>query len=371
MSHLRNRISSLQERLAQAWQALALDATKARLVEIEADMNDAGFWSDQARARKVSQEAADLKREVGEWELFRRELADIEGVEEMAQHEDDQGMLKELDASLAKLEERFADMEFQMLLSGEYDTRNAILSIHAGAGGTDANDWTAMLLRMYTRFAESHGFAVDVLDESRAEEAGFKSVTIAVRGRYAYGWLRSEAGVHRLVRISPFDAEQMRHTTFALVEVLPEFDDVDEKAMQLDPDELRIDTFLSSGKGGQSVNTTYSAVRITHLPTNISVSCQNERSQLQNKETAMRVLKSKLYNIMVAERAEKLADIKGVHKSAEWGNQIRSYVLHPYKMVKDHRTNLETPDTEAVINGELRAFMEAYLRQDVEERKQG
>jgi len=371
MSHLSSRISSLEERLAQAWQALALDETKARLVEIDADMNETSFWNDQARARKVSQEAADLKREVSEWETFRRELQDVKGVEEVAQNENDQEMLGELDASLTKLEERFAGMEFQMLLSGEYDSRNAIVSIQAGAGGTDANDWAAMLLRMLTRFAETHGFTVDVLDESRAEEAGFKSVTVAMRGRFAYGWLRSEAGVHRLVRISPFDAEQMRHTTFALVEVLPEFDEVDEKALELDLDELRIDTFLSSGKGGQSVNTTYSAVRITHIPTGISVSCQNERSQSQNKETAMRVLKSKLYNIMVAERAAKISDIKGVHKSAEWGNQIRSYVLHPYKMVKDHRTDVETADTEAVLNGELRMFMEAYLRQDVEGRKQG
>ena len=189
-----------------------------------------------------------------------------------------------------------------------------------------------------------------------------------MRGRYAYGWLRSEAGVHRLVRISPFDAEKMRHTTFALVEVLPEFDAVDEKALEIDPDDLRIDTFLASGKGGQSVNTTYSAVRITHIPTNTVVSCQNERSQSQNKDVAMRVLKSKLYHMMVTARAEKLSDIKGEHKTAAWGNQIRSYVLHPYKLVKDHRTDVETPDTDAVLSGDLTPFMEAYLRHDAEER---
>jgi peptide chain release factor 2 len=255
-----------------------------------------------------------------------------------------------------------------MLFSGDYDSRNAIVSLHAGAGGTDATDWVAMLLRMVSRFAEQQGLAVDIIDESRGEEAGYKSVTVTVRGRYAYGFLRSEAGVHRLVRISPFDAEQMRHTTFALIEVLPEFADVDEKAVELDMDDVRIDTFLSSGKGGQSVNTTYSAVRVTHIPTGISVSCQNERSQLQNKETALKVLKSKLYRIMVAERASKLADIKGTHKSAEWGNQIRSYVLHPYKMVKDHRTGVETSDTEAVLGGDIRSFVEAYLRQDAETR---
>lgn len=333
-------------------------------------MNDAAFWSDQANARKVSQEAADLKREMAMWDDFRRELDDVKQIESVAASEGDDAVLAELAASLTALETRFASMEFQMLLSGDYDSRSAIVSLHAGAGGTDANDWVAMLLRMYTRFAENHGFTVEALDESRGEEAGFKSVTIAVRGRFAYGWLRSEAGVHRLVRISPFDAEQMRHTTFALAEVLPEFDDVDEKAIELDPDDLRIDTFLSSGKGGQSVNTTYSAVRITHLPTGIAVSCQNERSQSQNKETATRILKSKLYKLMVAERAAKISDIRGVHKSAEWGNQIRSYVLHPYKMVKDHRTGIETPDTDAVLNGELTPFMEAYLRLDVEGRNQ-
>lgn len=333
-------------------------------------MNDAAFWSDQANARKVSQEAADLKREMAMWDDFRRELDDVKQIESVAASENDDAVLAELAASLTALETRFASMEFQMLLSGDYDSRSAIVSLHAGAGGTDANDWVAMLLRMYTRFAENHGFTVEALDESRGEEAGFKSVTIAVRGRFAYGWLRSEAGVHRLVRISPFDAEQMRHTTFALAEVLPEFDDVDEKAIELDPDDLRIDTFLSSGKGGQSVNTTYSAVRITHLPTGIAVSCQNERSQSQNKETATRILKSKLYKLMVAERAAKISDIRGVHKSAEWGNQIRSYVLHPYKMVKDHRTGIETPDTDAVLNGELTPFMEAYLRLDVEGRNQ-
>ena len=369
MSHLAQRILSLEARLDQGRRALALDDSAARLVEIEADMNDPNFWNDQALARKYSQEAADIKKELAQWEGVRTELISLNELEALAASENDADALAEVGTALDGLERRFADMEFRMLFSGQYDSRNAILSLSAGAGGTDANDWVAMLLRMYTRFAEVHGFTVDVLDESRGEEAGFKSVTVVVRGRFAYGWLRSEAGVHRLVRISPFDAERMRHTTFALVEVLPEFDAVDEKAVAIDPDDLRIDTFLSSGKGGQSVNTTYSAVRVTHLPTGIAVSCQNERSQSQNKETALSVLKSKLVKLMVEERAEKLADIKGAHKSAQWGNQIRSYVLHPYKMVKDHRTDTETADTDAVLGGELSAFMEAYLRADVEGRK--
>ncbi len=368
MSHLHNRISSLQERLAAAWGVLHLEESRARVAELEGDMNDADFWNEQANARRVAQEAAELKKELAEWDGLKKELDDLAALETMAEEADDHAMLKEAETPLTTLEARFAKMEFQMLLSAQYDQRNAIVSFHAGAGGTDATDWVAMLLRMYTRFAEGQGWSVEVLDESRGEETGYKSATLAIRGRYAYGWLRSEAGVHRLVRISPFDAEHMRHTTFALVEVLPEFDEVDEKAIELDLDDLRIDTFLSSGKGGQSVNTTYSAVRITHLPTSISVSCQNERSQAQNKDTAMRVLKSKLYHIMVKERAAKLSDIKGAHKSAEWGNQIRSYVLHPYKLVKDHRTDVEATDTDAVLGGDLQLFMEAYLRQDAQTR---
>lgn len=359
MSHLGNRIADMQERLAAAWSVLGLEASRARLMEIDADMSDAGFWNDQRKARAVAQEAAELKKELSAWDAMKKDVEDVAALEALGE---------DVAATLASLEERFAAMEFQMLLSGEYDQRNAILSFHAGAGGTDALDWVGMLIRMYTRFAEAKGWEVEVLDESRGEEAGYKSATIAVRGRFAYGWLRSEAGVHRLVRISPFDAEQMRHTTFALVEVLPEFAEVDEKSIDIDPDDLRIDTFMASGKGGQSVNTTYSAVRITHIPTGISVSCQNERSQSQNKDTAMRVLKSRLYQLMVQSRVEKLSDIKGEHKTAAWGNQIRSYVLHPYKMVKDHRTDVETSDAESVLNGELTSFMEAYLRLDAEKR---
>lgn len=369
MSHLADRIANVEDRLAAAWSALRLEETRARAAELEAQMGEPTFWNDQSTARKLSQEASDLKKELEEWDGLKRELHDVRDVVELAEKENDTELKAEIDKTLAKLEERFSNMEFQMLLSGEFDSRSAIMSLHAGAGGTDANDWVAMLLRMYTRFAETHGWQVEILDESRGEEAGYKSVTVAIRGRFAYGWLRSEYGVHRLVRISPFDAEQMRHTTFALVEVIPEFDEVDEKSLEIPADDLRIDTFMSSGKGGQSVNTTYSAVRITHIPTGMAVSCQNERSQLQNRETALRILKSKLYRLMVEARAEKISDLKGEHKTAAWGNQIRSYVLHPYKMVKDHRTETETTDTESVLNGDLKPFMEAFLRKDVEERK--
>ncbi len=368
MSHLAMRIVALEERLAQAWQVLRLEETRARVTELETAMGEATFWNNQENARRVSQEAADLKNEVTRWEGFKTNFNDLQELVELSEQEGDEEVKKEAEKNLEILEQQFADMEFQMLLSAEFDTRSAVMSFHAGAGGTDATDWVAMLLRMYTRFAEGQGWSVEVLDESRGEETGFKSVTIAVRGRYAYGFLRSEHGVHRLVRISPFDAEQMRHTTFALVEVIPEFDEVDEKSLDIPTDDVRIDTFMASGKGGQSVNTTYSAVRVTHLPTGISVSCQNERSQSQNKDTAFRILKSKLYRLMVEARAERISDVKGEHKTAAWGNQIRSYVLHPYKLVKDHRTEVETTDTETVLNGDLKMFMEAYLRKDVEQR---
>lgn len=370
MSHLADRIAHVEDRLAAAWSALRLEETRARVVELEALMGEPTFWNDQPQARKLSQESAELKKELERWDGFKQMLGEVAEVLALAEKEGDADMKTEVEKHILELEAQFSDMEFQMLLSGEFDGRSAIMSLHAGAGGTEANDWVAMLLRMFTRFAETHGWQVETLDESRGEEVGFKSVTIAIRGRFAYGWLRSEYGVHRLVRISPFDAEQMRHTTFALVEVIPEFDDVDGKQLEIPADDLRIDTFMASGKGGQSVNTTYSAVRITHLPTGISVSCQNERSQLQNRETAMKVLKSKLHRLMVEARADKISDLKGEHKTAAWGNQIRSYVLHPYKMVKDHRTDVETTDTEAVLNGDLKMFMEAYLRGDVEQRNQ-
>lgn len=370
MSLLSDKLTNLQHRHGLAVVALGIGESRERVGELEAVMSNPEFWGDQERARRVSQELADVKKEVSVWDGIGKEVSELQDMVAMAELEGSAEDKQEVDRLVADVESRFSAMEFQMLFSGEYDKRNAIVSLHAGAGGTDANDWVAMLLRMVMRFAEQKGFTCDILDESRGEEAGYKSVTIAVRGRYAYGWFRSEAGVHRLVRISPFDGEKMRHTTFALIEVLPEFDAMDAAAVELDMDDVRIDTFLSSGKGGQSVNTTYSAVRVTHLPTGMAVSCQNERSQLQNKETALNVLKARLFQLMVTARAEKLSDIKGEHKTAAWGNQIRSYVLHPYKMVKDHRTDVETSDTDAVLDGKLDPFIEAFLRNDAEKRNQ-
>jgi len=323
-------------------------------------MAGADFWNDTTYAKKTSKHAAELRDLIAVWEGFLKELDDLEEFVTIAEQESDHSLREEIDKKEHVLERKFARLEFALLFSGVYDNLPAIVSIHAGSGGTEAQDWTQMLLRMFLRFSEHKEWTVSILDESRAEDVGLKRVTFRVEGRFAYGYLKSEAGVHRLVRISPFDAEKMRHTTFALVEVIPELAEVE--SIAIDPKDLRIDTFMAGGKGGQSVNTTYSAVRIVHLPTNISVSCQNERSQMQNKETAMKVLKSKLHQLELNAQAKQKQELRGEYQSAEWGNQIRSYVLHPYKLVKDHRTQYETTNAEAVLDGELEPFMEAYLR---------
>ncbi len=328
-------------------------------------MSNPDFWKDTEIAKKTGKRAAELRDELEIWQGFLKELDELEELSVMAQEERDDAMKADIEKKELAIEQKFNALEFTMLFSGSYDKNNAIISIHAGSGGTEAQDWTQMLLRMFLRFCEKKNWSVGVLDESRGDDMGLKRVTFRVEGRYAYGYLKSEAGVHRLVRISPFDAEKMRHTTFALVEVIPELAEVEE--MEIDPKDLRIDTFMAGGKGGQSVNTTYSAVRIVHLPTSISVSCQNERSQLQNRETAMKVLKSKLHQLKLNEQAKEKQELRGEYQSAEWGNQIRSYVLHPYKLVKDHRTDYETADAEAVLDGELEPFMESYLRKKFEE----
>jgi len=328
-------------------------------------MESADFWSDQEHAREVSKQAADLPSELETWESFLQEIRDLKEMAELAQTEGEESFAEEIAQKLEILEKRFTKLEFATLFSGPYDDKPAIIAIHAGSGGTDSMDWAQMLYRMIARFAEQRNWEVQVLSESLGEEAGIKSLTLRVSGRYAYGYLKSEAGVHRLVRISPFDAEKMRHTSFALIEVIPELDDLAE--IEIDPKDLRIDTYLSSGKGGQSVNTTYSAVRIVHIPTNITITCQNERSQQQNKETAMKILKSRLHQLQVEAQQKEKADLRGEYQSAEWGNQIRSYVLHPYKMVKDHRTEYETQDVQAVLDGDLEPFMEAYLRKELGE----
>ena len=346
-----DKLQILSKKIEEAMSLLKLPDLKIKAQQLEEQMNVTDFWTDQKRAQNISQDYQNIKSEVEKWEEIKKQASDLL---ELAQS-GDESLEKEIDLQTSQLEKKFQDYELFLLLNGPYDDNNAIIAIHAGSGGTEAQDWTQMLTRMYLRFAESKHWQVTVLSESRAEDVGLKSITLRVQGRWAYGYLKSEAGVHRLVRISPFDAEKMRHTTFALVEVIPELEDVTE--IEIDPKDLRIDTFLSGGKGGQSVNTTYSAVRIVHLPTNIAVVCQNERSQLQNKETAMKILKSKLHQIQLKEQEQKKAQLRGEYQSAEWGNQIRSYVLHPYKLVKDHRTDYETTDAEGVLEGALEPFI--------------
>lgn len=284
----------------------------------------------------------------------------MEALQEMAAEENDESLLPEMDELLAKCRSELEHLELGMLLSGEYDANNAILTLHAGAGGTEAQDWTSMLLRMFTRFAEQNGFALEMLDYQPGDEAGVKSATIQVNGHNAYGFLRSEKGVHRLVRISPFDANARRHTSFAAVDVMPELDDTVD--VNINMDEVRVDVYRSSGAGGQHVNKTSSAVRMTHEPTGIVVQCQNERSQIQNRERCLQMLRAKLYEYEKAKQDALVSDIAGDYQNIEWGSQIRSYVFQPYTMVKDHRTGCETGNIQAVMDGDLMPFVEAYLR---------
>ena len=306
-------------------------------------------------------ELAAVEDDLRVYDDFARRLEDLEVLAELAREEDDEETAAEVAEGLAGLERAFAELETRVLLSGEHDTRDAVVTVHAGAGGTDSQDWAEMLQRMLLRWAEAHGFKVDVHDVQEGEEAGIRSATFTVHGPRAYGLLTSERGVHRLVRISPFDSQSRRHTAFASVDVVPLLDEV-ETDIDIPEDDLRIDVFRSSGPGGQGVNTTDSAVRITHLPTGIVVSCQNERSQLQNKATAMMLLKAQLAELERQKREEELAAVRGEQREVAWGSQIRSYVLHPYQMVKDHRTGYETGNTQAVLDGEIDDFISAFLQ---------
>lgn len=351
---------TLQVGLMRPGGCFDLDASVKEIERLELQATDPGFWKDQEKAKEVNQRLSELKSELELWQNFKKEVKETLDFASEAEKEGDESMHDEIQAKVGDLTKRFEDLEFFILFDGPYDKNNAILAFHAGSGGTEAQDWAEMLFRMILRFAEKNNWQVEILDIHRGQEAGIKSATVHIKGRYAYGYLKSEHGVHRLVRISPFDAEKMRHTSFAMIEVLPELDESVE--IKIDPSDLRIDTFAAGGKGGQKVNTTNSAVRIVHLPTKISVSCQNERSQAQNKETAMNILRAKLHRLEMEKKAEKKKELRGDYASAEWGNQIRSYVLHPYKMVKDHRTNFESKEPDLVLDGDLGQFMEAYLR---------
>jgi peptide chain release factor 2 len=310
---------------------------------------------------------SDLRDEVETWQTLARRTTDALGLSEIAAEEDDDSLLVELAEETAAIESQLDKLEFLLILSGSHDKDDALLSIHAGAGGTESQDWTEMLMRMYMRWAEDNRYKVILVDQTEGEEAGLKSVTLAIEGEYAYGYLKAERGVHRLVRISPFDANSRRHTSFALVEVVPDLKtDVE---VNINPDDLEIDVYKSGGAGGQHVQKNSTAIRIRHLPSGIVVTCQNERSQLQNRETAMRILRGRLYDLELKKQEEEQARLKGQHIEAGWGNQIRSYVLHPYKLVKDHRTAYEVGNAEAVLDGRLDGFIEAYLRYTIGEKQ--
>lgn len=327
--------------------------------ELEQKAADPNFWNDIEGTQKVMQSIKSLKTTIEGIERLERTWQDIEILNELGIQENDESVVEEVGEGIKKLKADIQTMRLKTLLKGSYDKNNTIVSLHAGAGGTEAQDWVQMLLRMYTRWAENKGYTVKVLDYLEGDEAGIKNVTIHVIGENAYGYLKSEKGVHRLVRISPFDASGRRHTSFASVDVMPELDDSIE--IKIDPDDLRIDTYRSSGAGGQHVNKTDSAVRITHIPTGIVVSCQSERSQFQNKDTAMKMLKSKLFELKEREQKEKIEDLKGIQMKIEWGSQIRSYVFCPYTMVKDHRTDYEEGNISSVMDGEIDGFINSYL----------
>jgi len=337
-----------------------LDEKTSRIEELEREMTTPGFWDDQKNAQSVIDETNALKHVVNSFKKVNDQYEDLEVTYELVKEENDQELLEELNKDLTEFREVLSDYELEVLLSEPYDANNAILELHPGAGGTESQDWGSILLRMYQRWAEDRDFSVETVDYLPGDEAGIKSVTLLIKGHNAYGYLKSEKGVHRLVRISPFDSSGRRHTSFVSCDVTPEMsDDVD---IEIRNEDIKIDTYRASGAGGQHVNTTDSAVRITHYPTNVVVTCQNERSQIKNREAAMKMLKSKLYQLEIEKKEQELAEIRGEQKEIGWGNQIRSYVFHPYTMVKDHRTNIEVGNAQGVVDGDINPFIDAYLR---------
>ncbi|WP_152655240.1 peptide chain release factor 2 [Oceanobacillus sp. CFH 90083] len=360
LSEIKQELEKITSRVEEFRGSLDLEQKKARIAELEAFMADPTFWDDQSQAQTVIQESNGLKSYVDSFEEIEETLENLEVSYELVKEENDQELFDDLQIELKDFKEQVNKFELQLLLSEPYDANNAILELHPGAGGTESQDWASMLLRMYQRWAESQSFSVETIDYLPGEEAGVKSVTLLIKGHNAYGYLKAEKGVHRLVRISPFDSSGRRHTSFVSCDVTPEMsDDVD---IEVKTEDIKVDTYRASGAGGQHVNTTDSAVRITHLPTNIIVTCQNERSQIKNREQALKMLKSKLYQLEIEKQRQELAEIRGEQMEIGWGSQIRSYVFHPYSMVKDHRTDVETGNTQAVMDGDLDMFIDGYLR---------
>ncbi len=360
LDQMKTELSGYESTLEEVKDSLDLEGKSKRIEELEMEMEAPGFWDDPDASNRKMKKLKNLKDTKELCEKLETQYSDIETLIEMGYEEEDSELASEIRSELDEFIAELDALRIETLLSGEYDKNNAILKLNAGAGGTESCDWCSMLYRMYTRWAEKRGFAVEVLDYLDGEEAGIKSVTFQVNGMNAYGYLKSEKGVHRLVRISPFNAQGKRQTSFVSLDVMPEIEeDLD---IEINPEDLRIDTYRSSGAGGQHINKTSSAIRITHLPTGIVVQCQNERSQFQNKDKAMQMLKAKLYMLKQEANAEKLSDIRGEVKDIAWGNQIRSYVLQPYKLVKDLRTNQEVANADAVLDGGLDPFINAYLK---------
>ena len=333
---------------------------EAKIAELEYKMSEPSFWDDPDKAQLTMQELTAVKDSVVKYKSLNAQYEDMSILWEMGTEDKDESVYDDVNEAITAVKQQIEELELELMLSGEYDASNAILTLHAGAGGTEAQDWTQMLLRMYVRWAERRNLKVETMDLLPGDEAGVKSATIMISGRNAYGYLKAEKGVHRLVRISPFDANARRHTSFSACDVMPEIDDNVE--IDINPVDLRVDTYRASGAGGQHINKTDSAVRMTHLPTGIVAQCQNQRSQIQNREQCMKLLRAKLFELEQKKQAEAKAEIAGDYQAIEWGSQIRSYVFHPYNMVKDHRTNAETGNTQAVMDGEIDQFIEAYLK---------
>lgn len=357
----RNIIDELKDEITLSFAAINPQKINARIKELKEIMQDNNLWNDVEKAQKTAKELKFLENKIGKFNSLLEEVNDLSETLDILELEEDAAAEVKFEETLLLIQEKAEKLRLETLLSGKYDSLNAILTLHAGAGGTEAQDWANMLFRMYTRYLENNKFKMTVLDSLEGDEAGLKSVTFLAEGDNAYGYLKAEKGVHRLVRISPFDSNSRRHTSFASLEVMPEI--IDDGEIEIKPEDLKVDTYRSSGAGGQHVNKTESAIRITHLPTGIVVACQNERSQIQNREVAMRMLKSKLAEKKERERQENEQELQGVLKKIEWGSQIRSYVFCPYTMVKDHRTGFETGNIEAVMDGDIEGFINEYLKQ--------